>query len=84
MHGLCPVVDYRPERAWRYCVPGQARDEVLGAGDAGVAKVLEHYPAADRQHLRQLLRQHQKEQRENKPPSAARKLFRYLRELAES
>jgi ribosome-associated protein len=46
--------------------------------------VLRAHPEADRQHLRQLLRQHQKEQAGNKPPAAARKLFKYLRELAES
>lgn len=34
VHGLCPVVDYRPERAWRCCVPGQVGDEVLPLGSA--------------------------------------------------
>lgn len=41
------------------------------------------FPEADRQHLRQLIRSAQKEQSQNKPPAAARKLFRYIRELNE-
>lgn len=44
---------------------------------------LTEFPEADRQHLRQLLRTAQKEQSQNKPPAAARKLFRYIRELNE-
>ena len=39
---------------------------------------------AERQQLRQLLLQHQREQQTGKPPAASRKLFRYLRELQEA
>jgi ribosome-associated protein len=42
------------------------------------------WPEADRQQLRQLVLQHQREQQRGKPPAASRKLFRYLRELQES
>ena len=58
------------------------RDALLERGQDAIEEVLHIYPEADRQHLRQLLRQHQKEVSHNKPPAAARKLFQYLRELA--
>jgi ribosome-associated protein len=62
----------------------QLRDEVLTAGVSGVDKVLARWPEADRQQLRQLILQHQREQQKGKPPAASRKLFRYLRELQEA
>jgi ribosome-associated protein len=57
------------------------RDELLAAGPGGVDHVLERFPAADRQQLRQLVLQHQRERQRNQPPAASRRLFRYLREL---
>lgn len=60
------------------------RDEVLARGPAGVETVLARWPQADRQQLRQLLLQHQREVQRGKPPAASRKLFRYLRDLMEN
>ena len=57
------------------------RDQLLTEGDGAITTVLERWPAADRQHLRQLVRQHQLEQSQGKPPAASRKIFRYLRDL---
>jgi ribosome-associated protein len=57
------------------------RDEVLAAGLAGTELVADRWPQADRQQLRQLILQHQREFGRGKPPTASRKLFRYLREL---
>lgn len=62
----------------------QLRDEVLARGTEGAEQVLARWPQADRQQLRQLLLQHQREQQRGKPPAASRKLFRYLRELMET
>lgn len=59
------------------------RDRLLANPQEGVELALQRYPAADRQQISQLLRQHASEQREGRPPAASRKLFRYLRELAE-
>lgn len=59
------------------------RDSVLEQGLAGVEQVVSRWPSADRQHLRQLVLQHQRELKNNKPPVASRKLFRHLRELQE-
>ena len=59
------------------------RDQLIEQGVAGIEEVVECYPSADRQHLRQLLRQQEREVKQGKPPTAARKLFKYLRELAQ-
>lgn len=60
------------------------RDRLLTEGDAALAPLLEQYPGADRQHLRQLTRNAQREAQHGKPPAAARQLFRALRGLLEA
>ncbi|WP_372864787.1 ribosome biogenesis factor YjgA [Spongiibacter sp.] len=57
------------------------RDQLLEKGPASTDEALKRFPNADRQRLRQLLMQANREKTANKPPAAARKLFRYLREL---
>jgi ribosome-associated protein len=57
------------------------RDRMIEEGDPAVETFVEHHPGADRQHLRQLIRQAKKEQAQNKPPKSSRALFRYIREL---
>ncbi len=58
------------------------RDQLI-AGDSSVfGEFLAEYPAADRQHLRQLIQTVKKEREREKPPAAFRKLFKYLREVA--
>jgi len=59
------------------------RDRLLTEGVDAMPAVLESYPNADRQHLRQLILAAKKEREANQPPAAARKLFKYLRELSE-
>lgn len=59
------------------------RDELIELGPNSIELVIEKFPHADRQHLRQLIMQANKEKKLNKPPAASRKLFRYLRELEE-
>jgi len=59
----------------------QWRDALIGGGDAVINQVLERFDTADRQQLRQLVRNARKEKEQNKPPRAARMLFRYLTEL---
>jgi ribosome-associated protein len=60
----------------------QLRETLLERGVDAMNEVLERFPNADRQHLRQLIVAAGKEREAQKPPAAARKLFRYLRELA--
>jgi len=59
----------------------QWRDALLGGDDAVIDTVVERFVAADRQHLRQLVRNARKEQEQGRTPKAARILFRYLTEL---
>ena len=60
------------------------RDTVLRDGLDAMHELLARYPDIDRQHIRQLIMQHQRESAAGKPPAAARKIFRYLRELEEA
>ena len=57
------------------------RARLLDDGDAALGELLAEHPTADRQHLRQLLRNASEERAKNKPPHAFRELFRELREL---
>ena len=59
------------------------RDRLIAEGQTALTEYLEKYPTADHQHIRQLIRNAQKEARLEKPPAASRKLFKYLREVAE-
>ncbi len=56
------------------------RDRLMSEGDRAMEDLLVEIPELDRQHLRQLIRQAQKEASQNKPPAASRKLFQYLRD----
>ena len=57
------------------------RERLLDEGDAALAQLLDEYPGADRQSLRQLTRNALEERKRNKPPRAFRELYRALREL---
>lgn len=59
------------------------RDRLVEEGDVTIPTVLELYPDADRQQLRSLIRNAQKEKATNKPPKSFRQIFQYLRELSE-
>ncbi|HEY3589986.1 MAG TPA: ribosome biogenesis factor YjgA [Buttiauxella sp.] len=60
------------------------RDRLVEEGDDAMSEVLRLYPDADRQQLRVLIRNAQKEKATNKPPKSYRLIFSYLRELAEN
>ena len=57
------------------------RDRLLDEGDAALGELLDEHPQADRQKLRQLVRNALDERARSKPPRAFRELFRELREL---
>lgn len=57
------------------------RTRLLDGGDAALAALLDEYPAADRQRLRQLVRNALDERARNKPPRAFREIYQLLREL---
>lgn len=62
----------------------QWRDRLLAGGDQALADLLDAFPAADRQKLRQLVRNAVDEKAKNKPPRAFRELFREVRDLLAS
>ncbi|WP_117236090.1 ribosome biogenesis factor YjgA [Vibrio maerlii] len=59
------------------------RDRVVEEGDSAITDVMELYPSADRQRLRQLARQAAKEKKAGKPAKAYREIFQVLKELNE-
>jgi len=58
------------------------RDRMIAEADAAIEEFLESHPTADRQHLRQLVRQAKKELAAGKPPKSSRALFRYIRDYS--
>ncbi|HIF55352.1 MAG: ribosome biogenesis factor YjgA [Methylococcales bacterium] len=60
----------------------QWRDKLIASQDNTVlTALLNQFPNADRQYLRQLQRNAQKEALQEKPPKMARVLYQYLKEL---
>ena len=57
------------------------RERLMEEGDAAVAELLDAYPQADAQQLRQLVRNARRERASGRPPRSHRQLFRFLREL---
>ncbi|WP_027081430.1 ribosome biogenesis factor YjgA [Luteimonas mephitis] len=60
------------------------RERLLEESDAALAELIELHPSADRQQLRQLVRNTLDERKRNKPPHAFRELFRAVKELLEA
>jgi len=57
------------------------RKRLLDEGDEALSELLQQFPSADRQHLRQLARNARLEREQNKPLHAFHELFRSLRNL---
>ena len=55
------------------------RDRLIKGGNEALTEFLNEQPDADRQQLRQLLRNIQKEAEASKPPKSCRLLYRYLK-----
>lgn len=60
------------------------RDHLIGGGDPAVSDLLRQRPGADAQAIRQCIRKARSEADRDKPPAAARALFRLLRDMDES
>ena len=54
------------------------RDRLIAGDDALLNDIIARYPIAERQHIRQLVRNANREAAQNKPPKSSRALFRYL------
>ncbi|MBL4783742.1 MAG: DUF615 domain-containing protein [Porticoccaceae bacterium] len=59
----------------------QWRDRLIVEGDAALGEFVANFPQADRQHIRQLQRKAKQELEGEKPPTAARKIFQYIKEI---
>ena len=59
------------------------RDKIISQGNSAIETLMEQYPAADRQQLRNLQRQAAREIEQKKAPTASKKLFAYLRQISE-
>jgi ribosome-associated protein len=57
------------------------RDRLITEGDNALTELLDEHPEADRQQIRQLVRNAQKEAETAKPPKSSRMLYRYVKEL---
>ncbi|MGA1741211.1 MAG: ribosome biogenesis factor YjgA [Pseudohongiellaceae bacterium] len=62
----------------------ELREKLLAGSEETLQSLITEHPDLDIQYLRQLIRQAQKEQVQNKAPSSSRKLFQYLRELKQT
>ncbi|HET7268871.1 MAG TPA: ribosome biogenesis factor YjgA [Oleiagrimonas sp.] len=57
------------------------REKLLGDDKDALTTFIDQHPQVDRQHLNALVRQARAERKRDKPPRAARELFRLLRDL---
>lgn len=58
------------------------RDELIEGDDALIEEIMTRFPEAERQQLKQLVRNARKEKENHKPPRSSKMLFRYLRQAA--
>lgn len=79
--GLAKREEGQREQAQQFHRLELLRDELANTGVSAIEQVLIDYPQADRQRLRQLVMQINKDAQAKKPPAAKRKLFQYLKEL---
>ncbi len=57
------------------------RDRLLAEGDQALFDLLQEYPDTDRQQLRQLIRNANKEAESEKPPKTSRMIYQFLKTL---
>ena len=60
------------------------RDRMIAEGDKAVNDFIGEYHQADRQKLRQVVKNASKEKEQEKTPAHARKLFKYIREIIDN
>ncbi|MGM0952062.1 MAG: ribosome biogenesis factor YjgA [Pseudomonadota bacterium] len=78
--GLDAFISGSEEHTRRHHLAERWRDRMINEGDAVVAEFIDYCPAAEVQHLRNLVRNARKEVEKQKNTGQGRKLFRALRE----
>ncbi|MDH5184842.1 MAG: DUF615 domain-containing protein [Gammaproteobacteria bacterium] len=82
-HGMSVLKDQDNVANARFHHMEKWRDRLIEGGDDVLKALLDEYPHAERQQLRQLIRNAQREKLANQPPKSARALFKLIRELME-
>ena len=80
-HALRDLLQPTVEDARAFREIEQWRDRLLLGGEEAISEFVERRPDAERQQLRHLVRNTNKEREEGGPPKSARLLFKYLRDL---
>lgn len=81
MAALKTIQYKRDQRTAQFHLTEEWRDRLIVEGDQAIQSLLVSYPEADRQHLRQLIRQAVRDRKANKNSGAETELFRYVRDL---
>ena len=88
---MAPVLEYFDKESLRqqqsnarFHALERWRDRLIETGDEAIQEFLEQYPNTDRQQLRQLVLGGKRERETGKPAGAGKKLFRLIREIAET
>lgn len=82
-HGMSVLKDQDNVANARFHHMEKWRDRLIEDGDEVLKALLDEYPHAERQQIRQLIRNAQKEKLANQAPKSARALFKLIRELME-
>ncbi len=60
------------------------RDRLIAGDNQTLSEIIQLFQNVDRQHINQLIRSAKLEQKKDRPPTSARKLFRYLQTLEDA
>ena len=82
-HALDEIDRGQKRKAHEFHQIEQVRDSLIEGNDTFFEEISSHFPDADIQRIRQLVRSSRKEKKEGKPPKQSRLLFKYLREIYE-
>ncbi len=80
-HDLERLDPNHPEKRRRLEQLEQWRERLIAEGDTALTELADICPELDRKHLRQLVRSAQKDVADGKQPSAAKKIFSYIKTL---
>lgn len=75
---LDQVQESRHQATRQFHLVEQWRDRLIENDPAALEEFLNQFPSSDRQQLRSLMRAAQKEKQQNKSPTSARKLFKFI------